>query len=455
MGAEKDIIVAIELGSTAIRAIAGKREPDGTMQILAFAQENAANSIRKGIIDNIDKTTQAISKVVGQLNDRLNIYVNRVYIGLAGQSLHTVQNKVFRQFDGKIQISPDMVDQLKDINLGEVYTDSRILDVVPQEYGIGNRNVAEPVGMLSEQIEARFMNVIARNSLYENIEKCVKGAGLDIAEILISPICLADALLSASEKRSGCSLVDIGADTTTVSVYTQNTLRHLAVIPLGSANVTADIASRSIEMEEADKLKLDYGTAYHTDDEDQIPRKIQLKYEQSITEDVLQEIVEARYEEIIKNVWAHISKESDNLLSGIVLTGGGSRVKNLTKAFTEHTHCNKPIRIAKGLPLNITTARNINIPENNNFYTLMALLLKGDQNCVSEVPLEKEAVQTEISFDGTEKKAEETNTEETSEPKPKKEKNTSKKVKNVWEKIKIMLMDEEDYEKEEDNKKTK
>ena len=210
MGAEKDIIVAIELGSTAIRAIAGKREPDGTMQVLAFAQENAANSIRKGIIDNIDKTTQAISKVVGQLNDRLNIYVNRVYIGLAGQSLHTVQNKVFRQFDGKIQITNDMVDQLKDINQGEVYTDSRILDVVPQEYGIGNRNVAEPVGMLSEQIEARFMNVIARNTLYENIEKCVKGAGLDIAEILISPICLADALLNASEKRSGCALVDLG-----------------------------------------------------------------------------------------------------------------------------------------------------------------------------------------------------------------------------------------------------
>ena len=441
MGAEKDIIVAIELGSTAIRAIAGKREPDGTMQVLAFAQENAANSIRKGIIDNIDKTTQAISKVVGQLNDRLNIYVNRVYIGLAGQSLHTVQNKVFRQFDGKIQITPDMVDQLKDINQGEVYTDSRILDVVPQEYGIGNRNVAEPVGMLSEQIEARFMNVIARNTLYENIEKCVKGAGLDIAEILISPICLADALLNASEKRSGCALVDIGADTTTVSVYTQNTLRHLAIIPLGSANITADIATKSIDMEEAEKLKLDYGTAYHADAEDHTPRKIQLSYERTIDEDVLQEIVEARYEEIIVNVWSHISKESDNLLSGIILTGGGSRVRNLTKAFTEHTHCNKPIRIAKGLPLNITTAHNVNIPENNNFNTLMALLLKGDQNCVSEIPVEKEAVQTEISFE--EKKVEETKVEESVETK-KEPGEKGKKMKNLWEKLVRTLMDDDD-----------
>ena len=234
-------------------------------------------------------------------------------------------------------------------------------------------------------------------------------------------------------------MVDIGADTTTVGVYTQNTLRHLAVIPLGSSNITADIATKSIDMEEAEKLKLDYGTAYHTDGEDHTPRKIQLSFDRTIDEDVLQEIVEARYEEIIVNVWSHISKESDNLLSGIILTGGGSRVRNMTKAFTEHTHCNKPIRIAKGLPLNITTAHNVNIPENNNFNTLMALLLKGDQNCVSEMPVEKEAVQTEISFDaGTEKKV-----EEPIETKKEQGEKVGKKVKNLWGRIASMLMDDD------------
>lgn len=446
MGVEKEIIVAVELGSTAIRAIAGKREPDGTMQILALAQENATNSIRKGVVDNIDKTTQAISKVVGQLNEKLGIYTTRIYVGLAGQSLHTVQNKVSRHLDGKSKITNDMVDQMKDINRGEVYVDSQILDVVPQEYRIGNRAIADPVGMLSDQIEARFMNVVARTSLVENIEKCVRGAGLELAELLISPLCLADSLLSANEKRSGCALVDMGADTTTVAVYTANTLRHLAVIPLGGSNVTADIATKSIELEEAEKLKLEYGTAYHQDSDTQASHKIQLSFDRNIEEDVLQEIVEARYEEIIVNAWSHIANESHNLLSGILLTGGSCRTRNITEAFAQHTHCNKPVRIAKGLPVNTTVASGVKLPDTENLYTLIALLQKGDQSCVGEAPVEKEAIQTEIAFDTEEPKAEEVQeqpTEVIEEPKEPKGTNAKKKVQSLWGKITSLLMDDE------------
>lgn len=443
MGAEKDIIVAVELGSTTIRAIAGRREPDGTMQILALAQERATNSIRKGVVDNIDKTTQAISKVVSQINEKLGIYTTRIYVGLSGQSLRTTQNKVSRSFDGKTKITNDMVDQLKDINRGEVYADSQILDVVPQEYRIGNRSIADAVGMLSDQIEARFMNVVARTSLVENIEKCVHGAGLELAELLISPLCLADSLLSASEKRSGCALVDMGADTTTVAVYTANTLRHLVVIPLGGANVTADIATKSMELEEAEKLKLQYGTAYHQDSDTQSIHKIQLSFDRSIEEDVLQEIVEARYEEIIVNAWAHISDESHNLLSGIVLTGGACHVRNITEAFSEHTRCNKPIRIAKGLPVNVTVSPDVQLPEDENLYTVMALLQKGDQNCAGEAPVEKEAVQTELTFDTEEPQEEEIQLETVAEEEKKEEKKTAKKVKNFWDKITSLLMDDE------------
>ena len=110
MGAEKDIIVAVELGSTAIRAIAGKREPDGTMRILAIAQEETTDSIRKGLVDNIDKTTQAISHVVKKINEELGIYVTRVFVGLSGQSLRTMENKVPYQFAGNTIITNDVID---------------------------------------------------------------------------------------------------------------------------------------------------------------------------------------------------------------------------------------------------------------------------------------------------------------------------------------------------------
>ena len=395
MGAEKDIIVAVELGSTAIRAIAGRREPDGTMQILAISQEETTDSIRKGLVDNIDKTTQAISHVVKKINEELGIYVTRVFVGLSGQSLRTMENKVPYQFAEKTIINNDTIDQLKEINNDIVYPQAKIHDVIPQEYKIGSRYVQDPVGMQSEQIEARFINVVARTGVSDNIERCIKNAGLEMADLFISPICLADCLLSANEKRSGCALVDMGADTTTISVYYSNILRHLVVIPLGGSNVTTDITTKSIEQGEAEQLKLKYGTAWRDNEDEPNKNKIQISFDRTITEDELSNIIEARYEEIIVNIWAHIKPYNDKLLSGILLTGGASKVKNLVKAITELTQTDKQVRLTKGLPLNISTAPNVYIPEDSNLYTLMALLLKGDQNCASETPSELHEVYME------------------------------------------------------------
>lgn len=460
MGAEKDIIVAVELGSTAIRGIAGKREPDGTMRILAIAQEESNDCIRKGLVDNIDKTTQAISHVVKKINEELGITTKRIFVGLSGQSLRTMENKVPYQFAEKTIIDNKLIDQLKEINNGVVYPQAKIHDVIPQEYRIGNRYIQDPVGMQCEQIEARFVNVVARNGMSENVERCVKNAGLEVADLFISPICLADCLLNANEKRSGCALVDIGADTTTISVYYSNILRHLVVIPLGGNNVTTDISTKSIELGEAEQLKLKYGTAWHENEEEPNKNKIQLSYDRTITEGELFNITEARYEEIIVNIWAHIKQYNDKLLSGILLTGGASKAKNLVKAITEYTQTDKQIRLVKGLPLNISHAYNVHIPEDNNLNTLMALLMKGDQNCVGEAPetttessptAEQETI--EVAEEKVPKQEEtvvaevdNTTVEEKDEEKPKKDGGVSKKIRNVFSVIKKMLTDPEEEE---------
>ena len=461
MGAEKDIIVAVELGSTAIRGIAGKREPDGTMRILAISQEETNDSIRKGLVDNIDKTTQAISHVVKKINDELGISTTRIFVGLSGQSLRTMENKVPYQFAEKTLIDNKIIDQLKEINNNVIYPQAKIHDVIPQEYKIGNRYVQDPVGMQCEHIEARFVNVVARNGVSENIERCVKNAGLEVADLLISPICLADCLLNANEKRSGCALVDIGADTTTISVYYSNILRHLVVIPLGGSNVTTDISTKSIELGEAEQLKLKYGTAWHENEEEPNKNKIQISFDRTITEGELSNITEARYEEIIVNIWAHIKQYNDKLLSGILLTGGASKAKNLIKAITEYSQTDKQIRLAKGLPFNISLAPNIYIPEDSNLYSLMALLLKGDQNCVGQATVTPEVPPTsttqekeESTEDITPQKDEtvvegsETTIEEETEKKekPKKDGGIKKRISNVFSEIKKMLTDPEDEE---------
>ena len=444
MGAEKDIIIAVELASTAIRAIAGKREPDGSMQVLAFAQEESPNTIRKGIIDNIDKTTQALTRVVAKLNEKLGVKVNSVYVGLGGQSLRSVHNRVLLQFDGLELLSHKTIDKMCDTNSGVVYPNAEIKEVVPQEFTIGSRSVVDPVGMQAEMIEANFINIIARNTLEENIRKCINAAGLEVQEILISPLCQANTLLTPNEKRSGCALVDMGADTTTVSVYVNNILRHLCVIPIGGSNVTSDITSLKVEAEEAEELKKKYGTAFRPDNEDKTGQKISLSFDRTEDEEKLQEIVEARYEEIVANVWHHISPYKDKMLSGIVLTGGAARIPDLPQAFARQTGGELNLRIAKGLPENVTISFGVQVGEPDRLYTLYALLLEGKENCVGEES--KAPAQDTFDFEPKEEEPEvkaEQETQEGQETQEKQEKKGPSAFSRLWKTIGDMLSDEE------------
>ncbi len=447
MGTEKDIIIAVELASTAIRAIAGKREPDGSMQVLAYAQEESPNTIRKGVIDNIDKTTQALSRVVSKLSDKLGVRVKSVYIGLGGQSLRSVHNRVLLQFDGLELLTPKTIDKMHDTNIGVVYPNAEIKEVVPQEFTIGNRSVVEPVGMQADAIEANFINIIARPILEENIRKCVTGAGLEVQEVFISPLCEANAVLTANEKRSGCALVDMGADTTTVSVYANNILRHLCVIPLGGSNVTSDITSLRVEADEAEELKKKYGTAYRSDSEDKTGQKVSLSHDRTEDEEKLQEIVEARYEEIIANVCHRISPYKDKLLSGLVVTGGAARVPELVKAFARQTGGDFNVRVPKGLPENITISFGLQVGEPDRLYTLYGLLLSGKENCVGEIS--EAPVQVTIDFEnpqGDDKPEDvEIQTQETpDEEKPKK----PSSIRRIWRTFERMLTDEADTDDE-------
>ena len=436
MGAEKDIIIAVELASTAVRAIAGKREPDGSMQVLAFAQEESSNTIRKGIIDNIDKTTQALTHVIGKLNDKLGVKVKSIYIGLGGQSLRSVHNRVLLQFDGLELLSHKTIDKMRDTNSGVVYPNAEIKEVVPQEFTIGSRSVVDPVGMQAEMIEANFVNIIARNTLEDNIRKCVTAAGLEVQEVLISPICEANALLSANEKRSGCALVDMGADTTTVSVYVNNILRHLCVIPLGGSNVTSDITSLKVEAEEAEELKKKYGTAYRSDNEDKTGQKVSLSFDRTEDEEKLQEIVEARYEEIIANVCHHISAYKDKMLSGIVITGGAARIPDLQRAFTRQAGNDINIRIVKGLPENVTVSFGLQVGDPDRLNNLYALLLAGKENCVGEAAVTP--AQGTLDF---EPKPEEDPKPEEPEPTPEETKTDEEKKGSTFKKLWKMLTD--------------
>ena len=427
MGAEKEIIVALEFGTSSIRGIAGKKKPDGTIQILDIEQERTTDAIQRGVIYNIDKTTQAITNIVSRLNDSLNIHIRRAYVGVGGQSLHSDGNFISRGLEMKLKITPELVDNLMDNNRATQYTDAQILDVVPQEYVVGNRTIADPVGIQSDQIEARFLNVVAKNTLVENIQKCMNMAGIEIADMFIAPMMLADVLLSDSEKRSGCAMVDFGAGTTTVAVYNGNLLRHLVVIPLGGNNITNDIATaHQMEFEEAEGLKRKYGIAYVAAESD-TPQQLPISNERTLSENELQNIIGARQEEIIANVWHQIENVSSTLLSGIIITGAAAQLRDMPEAIKHFTKFQR-VKMAKSLITTVDVGTGVTAPQGNSCDTLIALLMHGENNCADmreegeqETDGEKEnggMIETPVKPITPEGEGKEEETNE--EPKPKK-----------------------------------
>lgn len=389
MGAEKNI-VAIELGSSSIRGMLGQRKADGSLQVLGFEKEPVTDWITKGVVHNYDKTTQAISSIVKRLEERHKVYVKKAYVGVSGQSLRTVPNKVSKQFDVKVSISDEIIDSLKDENANQLYPESEILEVLPQEYIVDGRSTAEPVGRQADRIEGQYKNVIARRTLCQAINRCVTGAKVEVADVFIAPLFLAGYLLTEAERRSGCALVDFGAETTTVAIYEKNILRHLVVLPLGGNNITADIATLlHVEADEAEQLKRRYGKAYIEDKgETATSGNISISGDRHIEESRLRDIIIARQQEILANVWQQIRVYADRLLAGIVFTGGAAQMSELETAFTRLSNFDKKV-LTRLMPTTLGYSTNLKLDtQATNVATLVAMLRRGEQECTSEIPIE-------------------------------------------------------------------
>ena len=304
--ATTEFIAAIELGSSKVTGIAGKKNSDGSMQVLAYAKEDSSSFIRKGIIYNLNKTAQSLTSIINRLEGDLKESIAKVYVGVSGQSLRTVRNVVSRDLKEETLISQELVDSICDENLEIPLIDMDILDVAPQEFKIDNYLPDTPVGVLGNHIEGRFLNIVARASIKNNLERCFEQAKIKIADLLIAPLVTANAVLSESERRSGCALVDFGADTTTISVYKSNILRFMTVLPLGGNSITRDITSLRIEEEEAERLKITYADAtYEEEGEERATCPLE-DGERTIELGTLNNIIGARVEEIIDNVWNQI-----------------------------------------------------------------------------------------------------------------------------------------------------
>lgn len=384
MATPDNFIVAIEIGSSKVTAIAGKKEPDGGIKVLALAQEPSTTFIRKGRINNINKMSQCILNIKERLEKKLQKNICRVYVGIGGMGMHTVANTIVRNLGSKMEVTQEMIDSISDENRTSATPDRDILEAIPQEFKLGTQLQNEPVGMLTESIEGRYLNIVANSSVKEEIRNCFHSANVAIADLPITVQALADTMLTESERRSGCVFIDMGAETTSVAVYKNNLLRHLATIPLGGANINRDIMSLQIEDDEAEKLKLMYGTAIADNEDETQAAAIQLNDGRSVKFEEFCGLVEAREEEIVMNINNQITLSKytkESLIGGLIVTGGASNMRNIKKLFETVTGFDK-IRFVRNINLQVRPPKDVpDFNRDGSFFAAIALIDKGTENC--------------------------------------------------------------------------
>ncbi len=405
---EEQFIVAFELGSSRITAAAGYKMPDGSIKVLASAQEPSSSFIRKGAVYNVDLMTSRLEEIKSCMEDKLQRRIDKAYVAIGGMGMHTVSNMIAQQFGEEQTIKQELIDEILEANSSNTYTDREIIDVVPLEYKLGTISQLNPVGVVAESIEGNFLNIILRSSYRKQIEKCFEAAGIHIVELRTVVQTKAGTLLTDDEIRSGCVLVDMGAQSTTVAIYKNNILRHLAALPLGGNSITADISSFNIKEEEAENLKLNFATAISPDNTPtSTTERIVLNDGRNISKSEFNDCVWSRVEEIIRNIEAQVKLlkyDYEQLPSGFIVTGGASKLNKLAQALKELTGASKT-RFAHTLVFNVKIDEG-NLFDHGNiinesYNTVLALIADGETDCSSAL-FNHESEETDDVVENTE-----------------------------------------------------
>ncbi len=331
-----NIIVGLDIGTTKIAAIVGRRSEHGKVEILGHGKTESIG-VKRGVVSNIENTVQSIRRAVEEAELKSGAEIKYVNVGIAGQHIKSLQHRgsLIRENNDE-EINQQDIDKL----LHSMYNlnmspGEEIIDVIPQEYIIDNeQGIRHPIGMLGNSLEANFHIIIGQTTAAKNIYKCVRKAGLEVVDLILEPIASSKAVLSDEEKEAGVVLVDIGGGTTDIAIFQDGIIRHTAVIPLGGDILTEDVKEGcTIIRKHAEELKVKFGSALANENkEEEIvaipglrgrpPKEISLKN--------LASIIQARMEELIEHIYYEIKNSGyeKKLIAGIVLTGGGAMLRH-------------------------------------------------------------------------------------------------------------------------------
>ena len=337
---KETIAVGLDLGTTKIVAMIGKKNEYGKLEILGIGKAKSLG-VARGVVNNITQTIQSIQQAIAEAENESGYKIKDVVVGIAGQHIRSLQHSDYISRNNAEEVIGDKdIDMLiNQVHKLAMLPGEEIIHVLPQEFKIdGQSEIKEPVGMYGGRLESNFHVVVGQAASIRNVGRCIQSAGIELSGITLEPLASADAVLSQEEKEAGVALIDIGGGTTDLAIFKDGIIRHTAVIPFGGNVITDDIKEGcSIIEKQAELLKVKFGSAWPGENRDneivsipglrgREPKEISLKN--------LSKIIHARVLEIIEQAFAEIKiygheDPRKKLIAGIVLTGGGAELKHI------------------------------------------------------------------------------------------------------------------------------
>ena len=383
MNNEQPIIVGLDIGTTKIAVIAGRKNEFGKLEILGFGRANS-NGVKHGQVLNIDETIKAIRTALENcVVSNPNLEINEVYVGIAGHHIKSLQTRgdIVRH-NNDDEISQKEIDQLiQDQYKTYIPAGDQIIDVIPQEYTVDNfQNIPDPIGYGGVKVGANFHIITGDKNAIRNINRSVEKSGLVTKDLVLQPLASAAAVMAQEDLEAGVAIVDIGGGTTDLAVFYEGILKHTAVIPFAGENITNDIKTGlGVLKQQAEQMKVQFGSALSNEAKNNayitIPglRGMPAK---EISVKNLANIIQARMSEILDFVTYHLKQvglDNKMLNGGIILTGGGSQLKHLIQLTEYVTGLNARI----GLPIEHLAPGHIEELSRPTYSTCLGLILKG------------------------------------------------------------------------------
>ncbi|GAA3983287.1 cell division protein FtsA [Comamonas faecalis] len=348
----KDVVVGLDIGTAKVMAVVAEVLPGGELKLAGLGMA-AGNGLKRGVVVNIDATVHSIQQALKEAELMADCKIQRVYTGITGSHIRGQNSHGMVAIKDKEVSAADVARVVETAKAISISSDQRLLLVEPQEFVIDGQDVKEPIGMSGIRLEANIHIVTGAQSAAENIIKCVRRCGLEVEQLMLNPLASSQAVLTDDERELGVALVDIGAGTTDVAIFTGGAIRHTAVIPIAGDLITSDIAmALRTPTKDAEDIKVESGHAKQLLADPDVQVEVPGLGDRSprmLTRQVLAGVIEPRVEEIFQLVQQAIrdSGYEEVLSSGIVLTGGSAVMPGMVELGEDIFL--KPVR--RGLPL--------------------------------------------------------------------------------------------------------